>query len=237
MAEVQKIPTGRFHPGYGCAIMAIMVLTFSGIVTWVVYSLLRQDREISGFTVEAARPLPAFAPGDAEKAALRQRLTAFSSGTAAGASAPLGLSPHDCNLTLALATDAGIGGDKDSSPYTDILRVTAFDPSARLIKADLRLPMNKLPWREGRRFLSGTATFRPDIENGSLVIRVADVEVPGKSVSEGFVRNLRNWDWLDIAKKRNPAFDEAMKRIASWRIAADGSALVLERSPAPRSKP
>ena len=239
MAEIQKVPTGKFHPGYGCAIFAIMILTFSGIVTWVVYSLLRQDKEIATFTVEEAPALPANKPSDAEKTALRAKLAAFNDAATKGEAVQLALTVADCNVLLPLATDSGIGGDKDSAPYPDLLRVAGFDAAARLVKLELRLPMNKLPWAKGQRFLVGSATFKPDIENGAFVLHTDSITVPGKTVSEGFVRNLRNWDWLDLAKKRNTNIADTMKRITAWHIAEDGNSIVLEcsKAVAPSTKP
>lgn len=228
MPEVQKIPTGRFHPGYGCAIFALMILTFGGIVTWVVHSLLEQNRQIAGFTVEQAPPLPEFVASESDKASVRGKLAAFAAAAEKGEAAPLELSVADCNILLVIATDAGIGGDKDSTPYPDLLRFTGFDAQARVLQTDIRLPMNKLPWQEGKRFLAGRAIFRPEIDNGSLVVRVQGVEVPGKAVPEGFVRNLKIWDWLDVAKKKDAMIAETLKRMTAWRFSADGKLLVLE---------
>lgn len=234
--EVQKIPTAGFNPGYGCAILALMILTFAGIVTWVVHSLLEQDRQISGFTIESAPALPTFTVSDAGKTALRQKFLAFADAAAKGA-AELTLEVNECNTALALATDAGIGGDKDSTPYPELLRITGFDTGARVLKTDIRLIMNKLPWRSGHRYLVGYATFRPGIENGSFVIRVETIEVPGRTVPEGFVRNMKIWDWLDVAKKKDSRISDALKRVSSWRIAADGSLLILEAGAATAPNP
>ena len=241
MAEVQKIPTGKFNPGYGCAILVIMVLTFSGIVTWVIHSLMEQNRQIAGFTQEKAEPLPEIKITDEQKAALKTRLIEFSDKAAKGEEVSLSLNVEDCATLFALSTDFGIGGSGESEPYLDLMRVSGFDAKARLLKTDLRLAMNNLkwdglgrifsghlPWTIGRRYLVGTATFKPDIENGSFVIRVDTVTVPGKDVAEGFVKNLKNWDWLDPAKKKIGAADEAMKKVSSWRMAEDGRAIILE---------
>lgn len=229
MAESQKIPTGKFHPGYGCAIFAIMILTFGGIVTWIIHSLLEMNRQIAGFTVEQAEPLPALGANDHDKAALRERLSAFAVALEKGEDAHLELSVADCNVMLALATDAGIGGDKESTPYPDLLRFTGFDAQARVLQTELRLPMNRLPWQDGKRFLVGSATFRPEVDNGSLILKITGVSVPGKSVSEGFVNNLKVLDWLDVAKKKDARIADALKHITTWRITEDGSRLVLDR--------
>ena len=213
-----------------------MILTFGGIVTWIVHSLLEQNRQIAGFTVEQAEPLPAFAVSDSDKANLRGRLSSFAAAVERSEAAQLELSVADCNVLLAVATDAGIGGDKDSTPYPDLLRFTGFDAPARILKTDIRLPMNKLPWQEGKRFLAGSATFRPEIDNGSLIVKVDGVSVPGKPVPEGFVRNLKIWDWLDVAKKKDDRIAATLKKISAWHLMDDGTRLVLEcRKTAPAS--
>lgn len=228
MAETQRIPTSGFNPGYGCAIFALMILTFAGIVTWIIHSLLEQNRQIAAITVEHADPLPVLAVTGSGKTALRDRLATFAGAAGREPGARLRLGVADCNVLLALATDAGIGGDKDSTPYPDLLRITRFDAQARVLEADIRLPMNKLPWQEGRRYLAGGATFRPDIDNGSLVLRIVAVSVPGKAVPEGFVRNLKVWDWLDVAKKKDARVAETLKKVTAWRIVETGSGLELE---------
>lgn len=236
MPEPQKIPTSGFHPGYGCAIFALMILTFAGIVTWIVHSLLEQNRQIAGFTVEQAEPLPAPLVKDSEKADLRRRLVEFGAAAGKDEAAELKLGVADCNVLLAIATDAGIGGDKDSTPYPDLLRITGFDARARVLKADILLPMNKLPWQAGRRFLAGSATFRPEIDNGSLIVRIEGVRVPGKTVPVGFVQNLKIWDWLDVAKKKNESIAAALKKVTAWHITDDETRLVLECSKPARAQ-
>ncbi|MCE9519380.1 MAG: hypothetical protein K8R87_07505 [Verrucomicrobia bacterium] len=228
MPDLNKVPTGKFNPGYGCAIFAMMILTFGGIVTWVIHSLLEQNRQIAGFTVEQAEPMPALGASDNDKEALREKLSAFAVAVEKGGAAHLELSVADCNVMLALATDAGIGGDKESTPYPDLLRFTGFDAQSRVLQSEIRLPMNKLPWQDGKRFLVGSATFRPEIDNGSLILKIEGVSVPGKPVPEGFVRNLKIWDWLDVAKKKNTHIADALKKITAWRITENGAFLVLD---------
>jgi hypothetical protein len=228
MPELQKVPTGRFHPGYGCAIFALMILTFGGIVTWIVHSLLEQNRQIAGFTVEQAEALPPLVVSDGDKALLRGRLSSFAAALEKSDSENLELSVMDCNVLLAIATDAGIGGDKDSTPYPELIRFNGFDARGRILRTDIRLPMNRLPWQEGKRYLVGGATFRPEIDNGSLIVRIEGVSVPGKPVPEGFVRNLKVWDWLDVAKKKDATIAATLKKVTSWHITEDDSRLVLE---------
>ncbi len=247
MAELHKVPTGKFHPGYGCAIFAIMILTFGGIVTWMIYSGIAQDRQIATFTVENASPLPQLDVGDEDKLLLRKKLISFADNVDKGdEKTELSLEVKDCNALLALATEAGIGGKNGSQVYPDIIRIKRFDAVSAALETDLRYPIQKLtlvniinsftgqPPKEIR-LLVGSATFKPDFDNGSFVVKIDAITVPGKPVSKGFVQNLQiaGWgDMLSLAKSENARIADTLKKITAWHITEDGSHLVLECSKA-----
>ncbi len=240
MAEVQKIPTSEFNPFYGCAILVIMVLTFAGIVTWMIYSGIEQDRQIATFTMENAPPLSALEVSGGEKAALKTKLAVFAESAVKGDAAQLSLNSTEANALLSLAADAGIGEDQDSLSYREMLRFTGSDAKSQLIIADLRMPVNKLPWAVGdKRYLVGSACFRAVVENGSFSLKIKSITVPGKTVSEGFVNNLKNMDWLSLAKQKDPKIADTLKKVTACHIAEDGSALILDSAKAspPSAKP
>ncbi len=240
MAEVQKIPTSEFNPFYGCAILVIMVLTFAGIVTWMIYSGIEQDRQIATFTMENAPPLAALVVSEGEKAALKTKLAVFAETAAKGDAAQLSLNSAEANALLSLAEDAGIGEDHDSLPYREILRFTGFDSNTPFVKGTLRMPVNKLPWAGGdKRYLVGSACFRAVVENGSFSLKIESISVPGKTVSEGFVNNLKNMDWLSLAKQKDTKIADSLKKVTACHIAEDGSALILDCAKAspPSAKP
>jgi len=240
MSKIEKIPTAQFNPFYGCAILVIMVLTFGGIVTWMIYSGIEQDRQIASFTTENAPPLPALIVSDGEKATLKGKLTLFAESAARGDEAQLSLSSVEANALLLLAAEAGIGEDKDSMSYREMLRFTGFDPKSQFVNGNLRMPVNKLPWADGdKRYLVGSASFKPIVENGTFSLKIETITVPGKTVSEGFVNNMKNMDWLSLAKQKDTKIADTLKKVSACRIAEDGSALILDcaKTAPPSAKP
>lgn len=229
MPKIEKVPTAQFNPFYGCAILVIMVLTFGGIVTWMIYSGIEQDRQIATFTTENAPPLTPLVVSDNEKAALKNKLIMFADSATKGDAAQLSLNSSEANTLLLLAADAGIGEDKESQSYREMLRFTGFDAKTQFVSADLRMPVNKLPWASGdKRYLVGSANFKPVVENGTFSLKIETISVPGKTVSEGFVNNMRNMDWLSLAKQKDAKIADALKKVSACRIADDDSALILD---------
>lgn len=229
MSKIEKVPTAQFNPFYGCAILVIMVLTFGGIVSWMIYSGIEQDRQIATFTTESALPMPALVVSDSEKAALKNKLAVFAGVASKDNDAQLSLDSTEANILLLLAAEAGIGENKESLPYREMLRFTGFDAKAQLVNAILRMPVNKLPWAGGdKRFLVGTASFKPVVENGSFCLKIEAIMVPGKTVSQGFVNNMKAMDWLSVAKQKDSKISDALKKVSACHIANDGSALILD---------
>lgn len=232
MTKIQKVPTAPFHPGYGCAILVIMVLTFGGIVSWVLYSGYEQDRQISAFTVSEAPPLETPKPTAQEKDALKAKLTEFSKTLNGGQSAKLTLSLNDLNHLVTLCSEAGI------ADYRGIVRFNSMDSAAQVFKADIHWKMNNLPFTERKdRFLVGKADFKPDLDTKALELRIIKVEVPGKQVSEGFLHQLEQWPWLNLAKTR-PEIATILSGVTSFQITPEQT-LVIEAKPVteqPRAK-
>jgi len=242
MTKIIKVPTGPYHPGYGCAIFIIMILTFSGILTWAAYTFFKQDKEIAAFTQETVEPFPKIEPTDAEKAALEAKLKAFSIATGKNEAADLSLSVPEMNDLLVFAAQAGIGGQEGSLPYIDILRFRKLLAAEKRIVTDIHLPMNKLPWKEGKRFLVGTAIFEPMIdEKTAFEVKLETIDSPGKTINEGFMNNFIVMPWLSIAKQK-PEISAALAKVSSFEITPDGKTLVLHATPrtqppAPPTKP
>ncbi|HSJ01115.1 MAG: hypothetical protein ACAI34_15300 [Verrucomicrobium sp.] len=235
MSQAQKEPSGPFNPFYGCAILLIAIITFGGIVTWVLYSGYRQDKEIGQFTVENAQPLTAPAATAEQKTALLTKLDSFDDASANGKSVPLLLSVEELNTLLVISAEKGI------ADYQTIIRFTSIDPKNQYLVADLCWPMNRLPFVEGpQRFLVGQGSFKPVIENKALELHIDSVTVPDKVVSEGFVRNLRAWPWLNLAKLK-PEVKAGLEKVTSFEFSPDGSGIILHSgsavaSPAPATK-
>ncbi len=139
MPKLQKVPTSSYHPGYGCAIFMIAILTFAGMVAWVIYTGKEQDRQISLFTIEGAPPLESPKPTAEEKTALKNRLADFSKAMTAGQTAKLPLSLADLNALITLCGEAGLLDDRGS------LLFTGMDAVKQELRADIHWQLNSFP--------------------------------------------------------------------------------------------
>ncbi|MFZ4767458.1 MAG: hypothetical protein ACOYMN_21105 [Roseimicrobium sp.] len=215
-----KEPTAPSSPFYGCIILVMVVTTFSSIVLWTLYSGWQQSSEIDTFTVRQAEPI-ALEVTDALKATVKTKLGAFASVAVNGKPVTLTLTVEDLNATLALAGEASV------ADYRGMVRFTGLDAAAKVLRADIRWKMNNLPFIQApERFLVGQATFKPVVENGALELHIDTLVVPGKTVSEGFLRQLRNWPWLNLAKLK-PEVSQPLSKVTQFEFSDNGVLFTL----------
>lgn len=220
----QKEPSS--NPLYGCAILIIAMCTFGGIVGWMLYSGYRQDKEIGFFTVDKADPLPVAVLDATQKDILKQRLKAFSDVANKGEKAELALTMDDLNALLVVAAEAEVGD------YRGIVRFTGFDATTKLLMADLCWPMNRLSLKDdSKRYLVGKGGFEPTFDNKAFDLHIVTLTVPGKTVSPGFLRNLSNWPWLNLAKLK-PEIASVLGKITVFKVVSDKAVLLLIADPA-----
>jgi hypothetical protein len=219
--KLVKQPMGPFNPLYGCAILLIVFATFGFIVTWTIYSGLKQSAEIGEFTTTDAPALEPLAVEEAQKTTIKTKLEAFALMANDGKPVTLTLTPHELNAMLVVAGEAGV------ADYRDMVRFTGFDVPAQLLKADIRWKMNNLPFVEAPdRFLTGHATFKPVIENDALELHIETLDVPGKTVSQGFLTQLRNWPWLNLAKLKDEV-KLPLSKVTRFEFTGDAAPLFI----------
>ena len=220
-ASTPAEPAIQSNPFYGCAILIIVVLTFGFIIGWTIYSGVQQNKEIGAFTVPDPAPLPENKPTDGQKATLKMKLNTFAEVANNGKPVALALTLEDLNTLLAVAGETGV------ADYRGMVWFTGIDASAKMLKADIVWKMNNMPFVEAPdRFLAGHATFKPVIENGALELHIETLEVPGKTVSEGFMRQLRNWPWLNLAKLKDEVRNP-LSKVTGFDFTADNSIFSL----------
>jgi hypothetical protein len=157
--DLAKRPVSGFSPFYGCAIIAMAVLVFVGILAWSLYSLIQQDRAIALFAQPQAVALPPL-PSPAGDAALLARLKAAAD---AGQEAELTLGLEDLNRLLRLVPEGDYGS------YRDMLRAVAFDPAKAVVVMQASLPLNPLPLvGKGKRYLNGRVLYKPEATETGL---------------------------------------------------------------------
>jgi hypothetical protein len=232
-AKVQKVPTGNFHPCYGCAILILAFLVFGGLVTWTLYSGWEQDRQISTFSETSPKPTQLATPTTEEKDLLKARLAEFSSASKTGP-AKLTMTVSDLNTLLILSLDVSDIPQLKEAKYPGMVWFTAMDEKAQMIKADVCLTLHGLPFIGHEKYLVAHAAFKPEIGNTGLEFHIDNVEVPGKTVPEGFMFQMRTLPWLNLVKLK-PEFADLLKRVTSAQVTPEG-ALVLEAKPAAPAK-
>ncbi len=212
--KIQKVPTGEFHSGYGCVIMAAVVGVFAFIVWWGYYTLTTMDAAIAAITQSAPAKLPEIAavPG------LEQRLTVFAATVTAGKPATLKLTVADLNALLMLAP-AGNNGS-----YQDMLRVKALDAKTQTIITDASLPMNKKFWEDSKRYLVGEVDFTLEMTELGPDAKVSAVRVPGKPVPEEMVKGMAMYGYMG-PYQNDAKLVPVLKAIQSFKVEADGLVL------------
>jgi hypothetical protein len=219
MAKIEKVPTGEFHSGYGCVIMALAAAMFGFILWWGWYSLTTMDREIAAVAQDQPAVLPAIQPvPDLEK-----RCSDFSAAVKAGQKATLKLSAADLNALILLAPDAGNGS------YKDMLRVKALDAAQALIVTDASLPMNTAKFWEGtKRFLVGEMDFKLEQTALGPDAKVAAVRVPGKTVPEEMVKGMQMYGYLG-PWQGHQEIGPVLKAVTSFKVEPDGILLEVAK--------
>ena len=221
MPKITKEPTSPFNPFYGCAIMAMAVMIFGGMVGWGVYSLTQQDAQIALFTVEHPVQPIRDTVAEADVPALKARISAIADAATAAKAATLTLTVPELNSLIELAPDTGVGN------FKEMIAVRSLKPDNTLV-ADVCLPLNKMKFWEGRRYAVGQATFVVEIvKDSGPDLRLTSLTVPGKTVSSGFIDAFSAWHWLTPYQKV-ASLTPVMKAVKKISVTADGVVLSTE---------
>ncbi len=210
-----KTPTAAYNPFFGCAIMVMAALMFGGIVTWSIYSLMKQDSEIALFTIEKPIPLQGVALSAEDRTALLTRATTFGEAARAGRAAMLEVTVAELNALIAAAPDTGYGN------FREMIAFKATQPETKTLVADVCLPLNKAKFWEGKRYVVGEASFALDHSEAGPDVKLTTLTVPGKVVSQGFVDAFSSWRWVTPYQKVEP-IGSVLKAIKSARVTAVG---------------
>lgn len=215
MATITKTPTAPYNPFFGCGIIISAALVFGGIITWSLYSLTTQDKEIAKFTVDQpVKPIAEKVSGP-ELEALKQKLTTFAAEVKATRPASLELTVVELNTLTDLAPDTGYGN------FSEMIAFKSAVEGKELI-ADVCFPMNKMRFWEGKRYAVGQATFGTVIVNETGPdIKLHNLTVPGKEVNPGFVNTFSSMSLLAPYHKLE-ALTPIMKAIKSAKVTSTG---------------
>lgn len=215
MARFEKTPTGEFHSGYGCVIMAAAVGVFGFILWWAYHSLTTMDREFAALAHEQ----PAKLPEVAALPELEKKLADFAAEATAGKPATLKLSIAELNALIVAAPDAGNG------TYKDMLRVKALAPATKVITTDASLPLNTAKfWEHKKRYLVGEIDFIIEMTANGPDVKVHAVRVPGKTMPDGMLKGMQMYGYLG-PYHNHPQAGPVLKAVKKIQIEADGIAL------------
>jgi hypothetical protein len=186
-----------------------------------IYTPYMQNKDINMFAVQDAPPLEPLKLDQTVVSALRTKLETFSAVAVLGKPVTLTLTSDELNTIVELAGESGV------ADYRGMVRFTGIDGEADLLKADIRWKMNSLPFVQAPdRFLAGHATFKPVIENNALELHLETIDVPGKTVSPGFIRQLQNWPWLNLAKLKSEVKDP-LSKVTRFEFSPGGPLFIL----------
>ncbi len=179
-------------PFAGCAIFIAALVVMVFLIGFSIFSLFRQFNEIAKFTAE--KPVPVeISPIENQEAALNplaERLEVFRQQLSGNTEASLALTVEEMNLAIAAY-----------EPFKDLrgmLRVASISPKE--IRMEISFQLNGRPRlsKEGEgglvtsdpRYLNGIMVAKPGLLNKELVLQISDIEVPGKTVAQGFLGQM-----------------------------------------------
>jgi len=168
-------------PFAGCAILIAAVGVMAVLVGFSVWNLFRLDKELAKFTSPAAVPVPLAVPegNEAKLNDLKARLELCRSDLGAEP-------PRECRLALDAADlDACIAAFDAFKDLRHTLSVRSVESDHLLI--DISFPLNARPFSGESRFLNATMVAVPELAQGEVILRVRDLQVPGKTVPREFL--------------------------------------------------
>ncbi|MDG2488980.1 MAG: hypothetical protein P8M65_14815 [Roseibacillus sp.] len=173
-------PAQAQNPGAGCIIMIVALSSLAFLIGFGVWSLFKQHREISKFTSTSPQeiPLPDLEANAAAMIQLNASLETFRTEAGNERTATLRLSPEGINLALAAFEDFG-----ELRKTFSVKKITSDEVHIEISFKMRGSPLNS----EDYRYLNGTMITKPELSGGEIFFNVDRIEVPGKSVPEGFI--------------------------------------------------
>ena len=173
-------PAQAQNPGAGCIIMIVALSSLAFLIGFGVWSLFKQHREIAKFTSTSPQeiPLPDLEANAAAMIQLNASLETFRTEAGNERTASLRLSPEGINLALAAFEDFG-----ELRKTFSVKKITSDEVHIEISFKMRGSPLNS----EDYRYLNGTMITKPELSGGEIFFNVDRIEVPGKSVPEGFI--------------------------------------------------
>jgi len=192
MSDMKNESVSDKSPFAGCAILIAALLVMVFLIGFSVSVLFRQSNEIAKFTGEkpVLVEVSPIEDREAELNRLAEKLETFRLAVSDGESATMELTAEEMNLAIAVY-----------EPFRDLrgmLRVASISPEE--IRLEISFQLNGKPRlsKEGEggwitsdpRYLNGIMVAKPGLLNKEVVLQISDIEVPGKTVAEGFLGQM-----------------------------------------------
>jgi hypothetical protein len=217
-------------PFAGCAIFIAAVVVMAFLVGFSVLTLFRQFNEIARFTDEkpATVEITPLENREPQLNGLAERVEKFRQDLAGESTATLALSADDINLAIA-SHDA-------FKELRGTFRVT--DISKDALRVAISFPLNGRPrlaksgepgWiASDNRYLNATLVARPVLASKEVVLAIDTIEVPGKTVAQGFIDQMSPYRVTE-RYMADHGIGKVMAKLT--RVEIDGDRIVLSRIP------
>ncbi|WP_035614859.1 hypothetical protein [Haloferula sp. BvORR071] len=190
-------------PFAGCLILILALLMLVSLVGFAVWLPFKQATEMEKFTSPTPAPLPVETVDQAKLAELTARMEKFSDELKGDAKTParMELSVEDLNLAIAAY--------KPVEQLRGTFRVKEITQEALLIDINYKLNGKPRLARDGEdgpitadpRYLIGSLKGHPLLARRELALKVSSLEVPGKTVAEGFMEHFSTLRIFEAATK------------------------------------
>lgn len=162
-------------------IVALLSLTF--LVSFGIWNLFKLDKELAKFT--ESEPEPAPVPDLVDNAAavnvLTSKLETFATDHGNERVAQLSLNAEEINLALAAF--------EEFEELRQSFSVRSIEDGK--LHIDISFPLRGSPTKSSEfRYLNGTMIATPQLAGGEILLAIDRIEVPGKTVPDGFVGQL-----------------------------------------------
>jgi hypothetical protein len=214
---VDELPPARRERGcffYGCIfalILAALIVITLGILAYVGYRFV--SRTIVQYTDTAPMALPAPTLPEEEVQALKGRVDAFRKAVDEGQDATLTMTGEELNALI------------NSDP--DFQGRVAVDIEGDQLKGQVSIPFH-FPGL-GQRYANGKASLKASIDDGLLIVRMQDFEIPGRPLPKQVLDQFRA---ENLAKNAydDPEQAETLRKIEKLEV-KDGKITIHARPP------
>ena len=224
--EKEPDPVQAQNPGAGCIILIVALTSLAFLIGFGVWSLFKQHREITKFTGTSPQEiaLPDLESNASAMIQLNAALETFRTEAGNKRAATLRLSPEDINLALAAFEDFG-----ELRRTFSVKKITKDELHIEISFRMRGSPLNS----DDYRYLNGTMITQPELSGGEIFFNVDRIEVPGKTVPDGFVGVFSPYRPAQVYLTNEEGVGPWMRQLTSLALEEGFLTLTIEPSELP----